>query len=224
MPTGFPDSLTAVARLVEWLQPERVLDIGVGGGRMGFVVREYGHQSWHPRARGDGVEVHGIEGHEPYIGDLQRAIYDRLMIGEALDVLQRIASKKKPYDLAIAADILEHFDPLDGHLFLRRSLAVADLVVVATPRLFFEQESKENALEVHRSHWPERALRRAGATGVLHRGESVVALFGHAGLSAEYLAACRPPLRERLLPPAILDQAHARRVPWRFKARLRSKR
>ncbi len=106
MPTGFPDSLTPVARFVEWLQPARVLDVGVGGGRMGFLAREYGHHPWHPRARGDGVEVHGIEGYEPYIGDVQRAVYDRLLIGEALEVLGRLAGEGARYDLAIAADVI----------------------------------------------------------------------------------------------------------------------
>ena len=190
------------------------------GSGPGFLAREYGHQPWHPRA-GNRVEVHGIEGYEPYIGELQRAIYDRLLIGEALEVLHRIASEEELFDLAIAADILEHFDPLNGRLFLERCMAVADLLVVATPRVFFEQESAENVLEVHRSHWPERALLGAGATAVLHRGESVVVLFGHAGLSAEYLAARRPPLRQRLLPPAILDLAGAGRLPRQFRARLR---
>ena len=53
VPTGFPDSLTPVARFIEeWLQPYTVLDVGVGGGRMGFLAREYGHVPWHPRARG----------------------------------------------------------------------------------------------------------------------------------------------------------------------------
>lgn len=216
MPTGFTDSLTPVAGLIEWLQPRRVLDIGVGNGRMGFLAREYGHQPWHPRARGDGVEVHGIEGYEPYIGDLQRAIYDQIMIGEAREVLQRMASDGERYDLAVAADIIEHFSPSDGRLFLERCLAVADLLLVATPRAFFEQEGDENELEVHRSHWPEDELLRAGAAAVLHRGDSLVVLFGNRTLSAQY-AARRPSLRNRLLPPAALELAHAGRARWRLR-------
>lgn len=217
MPTGFTDSLTPVARLIEWLQPVRVLDVGVGNGRMGFLAREYGHQPWHPRSRGDGVEVHGIEGYEPYIGDVQRAIYDRLVIGEALATLDRLAAEGERYDLAIASDILEHFEPDDGRRLLARCLAVAGLLLVATPRAFFEQDDEHNVLEVHRSHWPEHELLRAGATAVLHRGESLVVLFGDHALTMEYLAARRPRLRDRLLPPVVRELAHSARTRRRLR-------
>ncbi len=208
VPTGFTDSLTPIAALIEWLQPQRVLDIGVGNGRMGFLAREYGHQPWHPRARGDGVEVHGIEGYEPYIGDLQRSIYDRLLIGDAVEVLERMAAEHQRYDLAIAADILEHFTPQEARRFLGQCLAVADLVAVATPRTFFEQADEENPFETHRSHWPEHELARAGATAVLSRGDSLVVLFGDAELSSQYLASRRRRLRHRLLPPALVELTH----------------
>jgi len=198
MPTGYPDSLSPVARLIEWLQPARVLDVGVGGGRMGFLAREYGHHPWHPRAHGGGVEVHGIEGYEPYLGPVQRAVYDRLEIGDALDVLPRLKAEGERYELVIASDILEHFDDENARLLLERCLAVGDLLLIVTPSEWFAQTSEENDLETHRSHWDEDALRAAGAHAVLHRGESVVALFGDAALAGEYAARLRRPLRRRL--------------------------
>lgn len=198
MPTGYPDSLTPVARLVEWLQPARVLDVGVGGGRMGFLAREYGHHPWHPRAHGDGVEVHGIEGHEPYIGPVQRAVYDRLEIGDALDVLAILRADGQRYELVIASDILEHFDEEGARLLLERCLAVGELLLIVTPSEWFAQTSEENDLETHRSFWDEAALRAAGAKAILHRGESIVALFGNGALVDEYATRLRRPLRRRL--------------------------
>jgi len=177
-PTGFTDSLTPVARFIEWLQPGRVLDVGAGGGRMGFLAREYGHVPWHPRARGNGVVVDGIEGYQPYVGDLQRALYDELIVGEAIETLGRIAAEGAHYDLVIAADILEHFSPEDGVVFLKRCLAVGDVVLIATPGAYFDQGSDDNPLQTHRSYWPEHELLRLGATAVLHRGASSVCLFG----------------------------------------------
>src|SRR5947199_8982407 len=109
MPTGFTDSLTPVAQFIEWLQPERVLDVGVGGGRMGFLAREYACIPWHPNARGHRVVIDGIEGYAPYLGDLQRAIYDDLIVGEAVEILARMADAERRYNLVIASDILEHF-------------------------------------------------------------------------------------------------------------------
>jgi cyclopropane fatty-acyl-phospholipid synthase-like methyltransferase len=206
MPTGFPDSLTPVARFIEWLQPGTVLDVGVGGGRMGFLAKEYGHVPWHPRGRGEQVTIHGIEGYEPYIGDLQRAIYDVLMVGEANQMLQKLASDERRYDLVIASDVLEHFTSRDAESFIDRCIAVGEVIVVVTPGQFFEQVSDENPLETHRSFWPESTLKQLGATLVLHRETSTVCLFGSQDIADAYRLAQRRGRRSVLsdwvLPPA----------------------
>lgn len=218
-PTGFPDALTPIAQFVEWYQPERVLDIGVGGGRMGFVAREYGHHPWHPRARGDGVVVHGIEGYGAYLGPVQRAVYDELLVSEAIEMLEQLAAEDAHYDLVIASDILEHFTEDAGYEFLRRCCAVGDVALIATPREYFDQESEGNELDTHRSYWPEHKLVRAGATEVLHRGATTVCLFGDAATAREYTATGRP-LHEWLLPPAVEDIART----WLLRLRLRGDR
>lgn len=189
VPTGFTDSLTPVAQFIEWLQPELVLDVGAGRGRMGFLAREYGHIPWHPRARGDSVIVHGIEGYEPYVGDLQRALYDELFIGEATETLARLGAAGQRYDLVVAADILEHFSHEEGTVFLERCLVVGEIVLIVTPRSYFDQASAENPLQNHRSYWPEHELLRCGATAVLHRGVSTVCLFGNKAIADAYCSA-----------------------------------
>jgi SAM-dependent methyltransferase len=208
-PTGFTDSLTPVARFIEWLQPERVLDVGVGGGRMGFLAREYAHLPWHPHAKVGPVVVDGIEGYAPYVGDLQRALYDELLVGEAIETLTTMAEAGRRYDLVIAADILEHFSSQDAPHFLDGCLRVGQCVLIVTPRRYFDQQSSDNPLETHRSHWPEDSLLRLGATAVLHRGESsTVCLFGDETVARTYSTGLRaarwyrwilPPEWERLL-------------------------
>jgi hypothetical protein len=206
LPTGFPDSLTPVARFIEWLQPLTVLDVGVGGGRMGFLAREYGHIPWHPRARGHEVTIHGIEGYEPYIGDLQRAIYDLVVVGEANEVLERLVGDETRYDLVIASDVLEHFNPGDAEYLIDRCITVGDVVLIVTPGQFFEQVSDENPLENHRSFWPEKALKKLGATAVLHQGASTVCLLGNQEIADAFVRAQRGGprslLSEWVLPPA----------------------
>jgi hypothetical protein len=178
MPTGAADSLTPVARFIEWLQPARVLDVGVGSGRMGFIAREYGNVPWLREGRDDGIVVDGIEGYEPYLGKVQRAIYDDLVVGEANEILVRMAKARARYDLVIAAEILEHFSTEDGARFLNRCQAIGDVVLVTTPSWYFDQEIAENPLETHRSFWSPADLRRAGATGFLLQGLTTVCLFG----------------------------------------------
>jgi hypothetical protein len=173
---------------------------------MGFLAREYGHVPWHPRARGDEVTVHGIEGYEPYIRDLQRAIYDVVMVGEANEVLEKLVGDGTRYDLVIASDVLEHFTTGDAVFFVDRCTTVGDVVVIVTPVQFFEQGSDENPLEDHRSFWPAKALEQLGATAVLHQEASTVCLFGNQEIADAYVLAQRhgprSVLSEWVLPPA----------------------
>jgi hypothetical protein len=99
---------------------------------MGFLAREYAHRPWHPRAKAGPVVVDGIEGYAPYLGDLQRAIYDDLVVGEAIETIARMAEVGRRYDLVIAADILEHFSPVDARRFLDRCLRISTCVLIAT--------------------------------------------------------------------------------------------
>lgn len=186
MPTGASDCLTPVACFLEWLQPRRVLDVGVGAGRMGFLSREYGDVPWRRSGEQAGIVVDGIEGHEPYLGDVQRALYDDLIVGEANDVLLRLVASDRRYDLVIAAEILEHFSSQEGAMFLQRCLAVGDVVLVTTPSWYFDQAVAENPFETHKSFWSPTDLRRAGATAFLHQGLTTICLFGDPEIARRY--------------------------------------
>jgi len=52
------------------------------------------------RCRVDGIEIC-----EPYIGPLQRQIYDEILVGDACDVLRRL---NRRYDLIFAIDLVEY--------------------------------------------------------------------------------------------------------------------
>jgi hypothetical protein len=192
MPTGSADTLTPVAQFVEWLQPGRVLDVGVGAGRMGVIARQYGNLSWLRVGRDDGIVVDGIEGYEPYLGPIQRAVYDEIFVGEANATLAKMVESGTRYDLVIAAEILEHFTREDGATFLRRCLALGDVLLVTTPSWYFDQTIGDNSLETHRSFWSPADLRRAGAQTFLHRGLANVCVLGNAEVISAYLDAHRP--------------------------------
>lgn len=185
MPTGASDSLTPIARFLEWSQPRRVLDVGVGSGRMGLLAREYGNIPW-LRTSDAGIVVDGIEGYEPYLGDIQEALYDEIIVGEANDTLAALAASDRRYDLVIAAEILEHFSRDDGTTFLQRCLGVGDVVLLTTPSWYFGQEIAENPLETHRSFWSPADLRLAGASAFLHHGLTTVCLFGDVDVARRY--------------------------------------
>ena len=71
------------------------------------------------------------------------------------------------YDVALALDIVEHFEPEQGVELVVLALEAADFVVLTTPKRFYAQRWESNPLENHLSWWPRSALselaRRAGA-------------------------------------------------------------
>jgi hypothetical protein len=174
VPSSFPDALSVVASWVQALRPASVLDVGIGFGKYGVLFREYldvsprGEQGQSYEARSAGIRIDGVEAHEPYIGALQRAIYDRIYVGDALAVLPTLGR----YDLVFAADVLEHFTRADGERFLALSAAHATLgVLIVTPALDLEQDDVfGNPFERHRSFWtPDDFAARPGADVLVWR-------------------------------------------------------
>ena len=139
MPTGFADSLTPAAAFIEWLQPKRVLDIGVGNGRMGFLVREYGNKEGVPNWRPGPQRLVGVEGYQPYLGPLHGLLYDEILIGDALDLLPQISDG---FDLVIAADIIEHFADAEAETFLDHTTRLGRAVLLVTPSFDMPQVNR----------------------------------------------------------------------------------
>lgn len=178
MPSSFPDALSVVAAWVQALGPATVLDVGIGFGKYGLLFREYLDIS--PRSeRGERydapstvVRIDGVEAYEPYVGPLQRAIYDHIFVGDALAVLPSLGR----YDLVFAADVLEHFTRADGERFLAAATALAAMgVLIVTPALDLEQDDVfGNPFERHQSFWtPDDFVRWPGADVLVWRRQLI---------------------------------------------------
>jgi hypothetical protein len=178
VPSSFPDALSVVAAWVQALAPAAVLDVGIGFGKYGLLFREYLDVS--PRSeRGEAygaaasrVRIDGIEAYAPYVGALQRAIYDQIHVGDALAVLPRLGR----YDLVFAADVLEHFTRPDGERFLEAAAQHAAMgVLIVTPALDLPQEDVfGNPFERHRSFWtPDDFRPRPGADVLVWRRQLI---------------------------------------------------
>jgi hypothetical protein len=150
-----------IADTVLGLRPRSVVDLGMGTGKYGFLLREqhdlavthWGEEPWKLR-------LVGVEGYEPYVNDVARVVYDEVVVANANDFLAQEGGER--FDVALALDVLEHFEPQDGERFLGAALKRADHVVVLTPRGFYKQEGHENTLERHLSWWPAQAIEAAG--------------------------------------------------------------
>jgi SAM-dependent methyltransferase len=173
------------------LAPRSVVDLGMGTGKYGFLLREQ-----HDLAKADlgwgesrdwRLRLVGVEAFEQYVTDFQRLIYDEVIVSDARTYLARAnGSQPEHFDVALALDVLEHFTPEDGEAFLAAALQRARHVVVLTPRDYYPQEAHENGneLERHLSWWPPSAIeataKRLGvhATTAANR-EAVIAVLSN---------------------------------------------
>lgn len=92
MPSSNFGHLLDVLQIVTMLNPHSVLDIGVGFGKYGFLLRELldlkpgeegGYAKWSRRI--DGIEVEAR-----YLTPVHEYIYDRILIGDAITIMEKM--------------------------------------------------------------------------------------------------------------------------------------
>ena len=152
-------------------------------GQYGFLLRtnlehvnlfqiDGAHAKQRERA-GWQVRIDGIEGYRTYLTPVHDYAYNRVLIGNAMDILPTIPDRA--YELVLAVDILEHFSAPDGRAFIAHCLRISSrAVLVSTPKLFVHQEVAANPLENHRSVWIESELHSLGLATTLDSDESWV--------------------------------------------------
>lgn len=168
---------------IEGLNPASILDVGVGMGQYGFLARnnlenvnlfqiDGASAAQRPKSEWR-VRIDGIEAFSTYFTPVHDYVYNNIMIGDALDLLPRIPDGS--YELAMAVDILEHFDKPEGRRLLSELKRVAKrAVLVSTPKEFMHQEVEANPYENHRSCWTREELQQEGMTELLENDMSWV--------------------------------------------------
>lgn len=135
------------------IQPKRVVDVGVGFGRWGMILREFG-EVWFGRVLPGQweIDVEGIEAFEGSVVDYHRQFYNRIHIGDALEVLPGLDGD---WTLAILGDVLEHFYKSDGERLLGDLVERADYVLVNLPlgEDWPQEDMYENPYEEHKAVW-----------------------------------------------------------------------
>jgi 2-polyprenyl-3-methyl-5-hydroxy-6-metoxy-1,4-benzoquinol methylase len=190
MPFSQSSQLSTIVGCVEQLRPESILDVGVGMGQYGFLLRTNlenvnlfevdGSQARQAPREKWRVRLDGIEGYAGYLTPVHEYVYNDIRIGNALELLPGLADGQ--YDLVMAIDILEHFDKPDGEVFLGHCRRIARrMALVSTPKAFIEQHVEANPFEDHRSLWTREDLANLGYTRLLANEESWIAAWQRPG-------------------------------------------
>ncbi len=153
MPSSPHSSIYGIFKSINEINPQSILDIGVGFGKWGVLIREY--FDLRPDPNDDyaawSILMNGIEIHEKYLTPIHKYVYNKIFIGNAIDILKK---NKTHYELILAVDIIEHFTKEAGKEFMKLCLKRADNVIINTPNIYFSQDEVfGNKYEAHLSGW-----------------------------------------------------------------------
>ena len=104
MPTSSFYNLSPICEKIVDIAPKRVLDLGCGNGKWGFLAREYA-DIWCGRSLQKTTHIEGVEIFEKYITPAHNYIYDKIHIGEISEIVKTLPGD---WDLVLCVDVLEH--------------------------------------------------------------------------------------------------------------------
>lgn len=158
MPTSHLHQLNEIVEAIMLINPQSILDVGVGFGKYGVLVREFlelhdGREQYHTWQR----RIDGIEAFADYLTPLHEFIYDTVYVGDALTLLPTLP---ETYDLILLIDVLEHFPRDIGETLVQNCLQRGHNLLISTPGWFIPQEAAfANPYERHHSLWTRTDFR-----------------------------------------------------------------
>ena len=163
------------------VRPRRILDLGMGTGKYGFLLREQTDLAYSRAPEEWQLHLTGVEGHAEHIGPHQRSVYDEIEIAEISEFVEGYDDER--FDLTLLIDVIEHFAPADAKALVDRVLVLSRYLLISTPTAYYAQENTGgNPLQLHRSWWPQAELRGLGHAGSFGKlGHCNVALLAADG-------------------------------------------
>ncbi|MCX6246926.1 MAG: class I SAM-dependent methyltransferase [Bacteroidetes bacterium] len=152
MPSSHHYQLNEILELIIETNPRKLLDIGIGFGKYGFLSREYLELWESGSVYGSHTRrIDGIEAFEPYLTPLHRLIYDTIFTGDAREILPGLTER---YDLILMIDVFEHFTYEDGLKVLEECRRCGRNILISVPRMMSVQDEVfGNPFEAHRYNW-----------------------------------------------------------------------
>src|SRR3990172_13362355 len=127
MPISDINAIPAIVNEIYRLQPERMIELGIGFGKYGVLCREV-LDAMYGRCRPDQWfrKIDGVEAHGAYENPCWK-VYNWVDVGNFLG--KEIAG----YDLVLMVDSLEHLTKNDGEILLGRLILSNKHVIVSVP-------------------------------------------------------------------------------------------
>jgi SAM-dependent methyltransferase len=156
MPTSHYLFIEDMLKDLHLIMPKKILDVGIGFGKFGFLFREMTDiymgnvfkKDW--KTRIDGIEIF-----EPYIEKHQRHIYSNIYIGDASKVID---SLDNDYDLIFCGDVIEHLPKKEGIDFIKKLNEKCKHLYISIPvgEYWIQNSLYGNDHEKHLSVWDNK--------------------------------------------------------------------
>lgn len=152
-PSSTLNCVPLVVAIVRALRPSSILDIGLGFGKYGLLLREY-LEIWEMRyqRREWKIRMDCVEAHKPYITPVHHYIYNQVYVGDIFELLGVLGE----YDLVLMVDVLEYFTKEKGEELLEKLKGKCRHILVVCPK-------SGNSYEEYKHRWTEEELRPLGA-------------------------------------------------------------
>jgi SAM-dependent methyltransferase len=157
----------SLGRMVEAFMayyPKSVLDVGVGFGKTGYLIREY-LEAWDDRVVPSSwkIQLDGIEIFPDYHQDsFQHILYNNIWYGDACDYDYR----QQQYDMVVCFDMLEHLPKDKALVLMDKFLDTGKHVLLSIPigKGWLRAPYGQNPYEAHLAEWEKAEIEAAGYT------------------------------------------------------------
>lgn len=146
--------------LIRKINPDKILDVGVGFGRWGILCREF-LDVWNGRIYESEwlTKIYGIEIFEKNISKYHYYFYNQIF---NMDAHKFIKDTSENYDLIILGDVLEHFEKNIAIEVLNESIRKSKFVLLNIPlgKYWKQDELYDNKYEKHLSFWEKKDFKK----------------------------------------------------------------
>ena len=182
MASSFINQIPAIIHLVQKLKAEKILDIGKGFGKYGFLIHEYAGvdntKKLNPSKslkEQSAILIDAVEVDADLMLPHLTQLYTKIYFEDIIQLYKTLPS----YDLILMIDIIEHINKPKAIQLLKHLLMMGSKIIIATPIEFFEQNLYESEFEHHVSHWTKKDFIKLGYLNVQYFDAGAVYLLSN---------------------------------------------
>ncbi|WP_442597931.1 glycosyltransferase [Neobacillus sp. D3-1R] len=154
MPTSWTESIADILDEVEKYKPISILDIGIGFGKYGVLLRERFELPYQRYYKDDWtIRIDGIEAYKGYENPIHDYVYDHVYYDSVSNCIEKLPL----YDVVLLIDVLEHFEKEEGQKVIKKILKhTKKALIISTPLYPANQgDYLANKYEEHKSRWTQ---------------------------------------------------------------------